>query len=341
MPTGQAVPTPLDALWQARVIMWVLVACEVLAIVLSLAPGIQGDRWIHFALSSVFIQWVALVALSGLYGLRAWLSRLRPTYVAYATLVLILLSTWLVTTGALLMVRDMMPVSRDDWPEVYARFSAIALSVGLLGLAAFQNHWRARQLAVLAKQSELEALQARIRPHFLFNTLNTGAALVHLRPAQAERLLLDLADLFRAALGGPRELPLHGELDLTRLYLEVESLRFGDRLRMAWMLPDPLPDVMVPTLSIQPLVENAIKHGIEKLAEGGLVEVQVVADTAKVTISVSSPLAPSQASSHRGHSVGLSSVRARVEALTQGRGKVTTASAGDRFTSTIELPLRD
>src|SRR5690606_11628475 len=106
--------------------------------------------------------------------------------------------------------------------------------------------------AVRAKQAELEALQARIRPHFLFNTLNTGAALVHARPGEAERLLLGLSDLFRAALAGPGELPLEDELGLARRYLEIEALRFGPRLQVNWQLPAPLPEVWVPTLSIQP-----------------------------------------------------------------------------------------
>ena len=88
-----------------------------------------------------------------------------------------------------------------------------------------------------AKQSELQALQARIRPHFLFNTLNTGAALVHPRPEEAERLLLDLADLFRAALAGPRQILLEDELSLARRYLEIEALRFGERLQVRWELP--------------------------------------------------------------------------------------------------------
>src|SRR5690606_40337555 len=95
----------------------------------------------------------------------------------------------------------------------------------------FYNHWRATQLALQAKQSQLEALQARIRPHFLFNTLNTGVALVRQRPGEAERLLLDLADLFRAALAGPPTVPLEDELALARRYVESEQLRLGPRLR--------------------------------------------------------------------------------------------------------------
>lgn len=104
------------------------------------------------------------------------------------------------------------------------RILALAVVVGLIGLLTYQNYWRSRQLAVRAKQLELEALQARIRPHFLFNTLNTGAALVHAQPDAAERVLLDLADLFRSALRGPQLIPLAEELALAHRYLEIEQL---------------------------------------------------------------------------------------------------------------------
>jgi two-component system sensor histidine kinase AlgZ len=331
--------TPLDALWQAKVLMWVVLAGEGVAVVLALAPRSQGDGWIHFALTSMAIQWISLLTLAGLYLLRRPLNPLRPQFVAYVALGLLLVSTWLVTGLAWLLLRDLWSMTQGGWQSLLLRLSGIALTVGLLGLAAFLNHWRARQLAVRAMQSELEALQARIRPHFLFNTLNTGAALVHQRPADAEQLLLDLADLFRAALAGPREIPLEDELALTRRYLEIESLRFGKRLQVEWELPNRIPDVSTPTLSLQPLVENAIRHGVEPSAEGGRIEISVRAesDMLHVTVRNSLPTNPTRATT--GHQVGLSSVRARIEALTQGKGRVDTSSAEGFYTASIVLPL--
>src|SRR3546814_8191172 len=110
---------------------------------------------------------------------------------------------------------------------------------------------------------------ARVRPHFLFNTLNSGIALVRQRPEQAEELLLGLSDLFRAALARPHDVALGEELALVRRYLEIEAVRFGPRLRVAWRLPGPLPEVAVPALSVQALVENAVRHGIERSPGGG------------------------------------------------------------------------
>ena len=217
--------------------------------------------------------------------------------------------------------------------------TTLALTVGLLGLAAFQNHWRARQLAVRAKQAELEALQARIRPHFLFNTLNTGAALVHQRPEEAERLLLDLSDLFRAALAGPREITLADELALVRRHLEIEGLRFGDRLRVEWQVPAALPDVTVPALSIQPLVENAIRHGVEPVATGGDVHLQVATDGDWLEVTVANALPSAPVRPTTGHQVGLNAVRARIQAMTHGRGSVRTTTVEGRYTAVIRIPL--
>lgn len=332
---------PLDALWRARTVLWMVAGGQALATVIVLAAqDVSMDRWQLLLRLSVVVHWILLLSLITMYATRRWLSRLRPVAIAYAALCALLLSTWV--TGALLwlLLRDLMALPPAGWHSLLLRATGIALAVGLLGLAAFQNHWRARQLAVRAKQAELEALQARIRPHFLFNTLNTGAALVHQRPEEAERLLVDLADLFRAALAGPRDIPLADELALARRYLEIESLRFGDRLGVDWHLPAPLPAVTVPALSIQPLVENAIRHGIERIPGGGRIEVAVHSTGGSVVIRVTNPLPGGGASTSHpdGHRVGLRSSRARIEALTGGHGRLDAAAKEGRYVATVSVP---
>ena len=215
---------------------------------------------------------------------------------------------------------------------------ALALLVGLITLLSYQNYWRSRQLAVRTKQLELEALQARIRPHFLFNTLNTGAALVHAQPDAAERVLLDLADLFRSALRGPQMIPLTEELALAHRYLEIEQLRFGPRLQLHWQVPEQLPEVPVPSLSIQPLVENAIRHGIERLPQGGKVEVQVRQLQELIDIVICNDL-PTAHTRTDGHSVGLTSARERVHAMTEGRGRIDARIENGRYIATLTLPV--
>lgn len=331
--------TPLDTLWQGPVMLWVILAGEGVAAVLALGSSMGGSRWVHFGLTSFIVQWVSLVTLGTLYLFRAPLARLKPTYVAYLALLVLVVASALVCAAGWWVFWDVWPMAQDGWTPMFLRFTGIALIVGMLGLAAFLNHWRARQLAVKAKQSELEALQARIRPHFLFNTLNTGAALVHARPQDAEQLLLDLADLFRAALSGPTELPLRDELSLARRYLEIERLRFGDRLQVQWTLPETLPEVVVPALSVQPLVENAIRHGIEPSPSGGRLDVVVVVEPDEVRVVVSNDLPPSGTRPAAGHQVGLASARERIEALSQGRGHLQTRVAAGRYVATITLPL--
>ncbi len=310
---------------------------EVVALVLALAPGVTGSRLDNFLLASLVIQWILMMTLVSLYLLRHRAQRLDANAVLYLALVLLLGCSWLVLQGLWVFFPD-GEMFRDGRFATTLQGMGIALAVGLLGIAAFQNHWRGRLHAVRAKQSELQALQARIRPHFLFNTLNTGAALVHERPEEAERLLLDLADLFRAALGGPRQIPLADELSLARRYLEIEALRFGERLTVHWHLPRELPAVTVPALSIQPLVENAVRHGVERLPQGD-VDVRVTSTPDHVIVRISNPLPASGSTSAPGHQIGLNASQVRIEAMTDGRGSVQTQVEDGRFIATVRLPV--
>lgn len=335
----QTALSPLDTLWQARTLVWVLLAGESLAAVLAIAPSSEGDRLTYFGVASLAIQWISLTALCLLYLLRRQLVRFRPPVVAQIGLGALLASAWMVVGLAWLTLRDFALMPEDGWTPFALRVTAIALIMGLLGLAAFQAQWNAKQLAVSAEQAKLQALQARIQPHFLFNTLNTGISLLHAKPDLAEQLLLDLSDLFRAALSQRDSLRLEEDLSLARRYLEIEQLRLGDRLQLRWEVPDALPALQIPTLSIQPLAENAIRHGIEPSTAGGEVAIRVWLDEGYLHIAVANTLPPASARAAAGHQVGLSSVRARIHATTQGRGRVDTRVADGLYTVTIQLPL--
>ncbi|WP_027079377.1 sensor histidine kinase [Luteimonas mephitis] len=328
---------PLESLWRPTALITILLAGEALALILTLAPGGQGDRLVRFGLASLGIQWIALGTLGAIYLSRRQLARLSAPAMAWACLGLLLALTAIVAVGAW-QVLELAMDPASSGVQFVLQLLAMALVVGLLALVAFQNYLHAQQLLLRAKQLELEALQARIQPHFLFNTLNTGAALVHARPDEAERVLLDLADLFRCALRGPQHIPLADELALTQRYLDIESLRFGERLRLEWDVPDTLPDVQVPSLSIQPLAENAIRHGIERLPQGGRVDVSVQVSASEVVVSVGNDM-PSLAGGNGGHAVGLSSARERVDALTEGRGRVEARVEDGRHLVRMVLPL--
>ncbi|UNK50599.1 histidine kinase [Lysobacter sp. S4-A87] len=339
MPKSQPAHSPLDALWQPSAILWTMLSGEAVALLLALAPGMDEQRLRYFALVSVAIQWMLLWSIATLYLLRRPLRSLPPQRIAYVVLAILLISTWAITAAIGFFFRDGWNLSAGEWRWTQWRLIGMVMTVGALGVAVFQSQWRARQLALRAKQLELEALQARIRPHFLFNTLNTGAALVHRRPEEVERLLLDLADLFRAALAGPRDISLEDELALARRYLEIESLRFGERLQVNWKLPRELPPVTVPALSIQPLVENAIRHGIERRPGGGEIEIAVTTTPETVIVRIINPLPPSGQENRLGHQVGLNASQVRIEAFTSGRGSVHTQLEGKRFIATVRLPV--
>lgn len=331
---------PLDVLWQAPAIIWSILAGMCLALVLALSPGVEGNRLVLFGLAAFLIQWVILLTLGSLYVVREPLARLRPHGVAALALLLMLVWTWVVVGAGGALVAPTLLWDGSDWRGPLLRVTGIALAVGALGLAAFHNHWRARRAAVRTKQAELEALQARVHPHFLFNSLNTALALVHQRPDDAERVLMDLSDLFRSALAGPRHIPLSEELELARRYLEIEELRLGERLEVDWDLPATMPALEVPALSVQPLVENAVRHGIERRPQGGRIEVVLVrgADRVQLTVRNDLPAQPAPAGGN-GHGVGQPSVASRIEAMTGGRGSLVTSLEEGRYVATLTLPL--
>jgi two-component system sensor histidine kinase AlgZ len=153
-------------------------------------------------------------------------------------------------------------------------------------------------------KAQVEALQARIRPHFLFNSMNTIASLVRSDPVTAERAVVDLADLFRAALGaGEGESTLAEEIQLCERYLSIEKLRLGERLRVDWQLIEPLPMTMkLPRLVLQPLLENAVLHGISRLPDGGEISVRIARGHDVLQVSIRNPtLPPREHDSGHGH----------------------------------------
>lgn len=335
-------PQPLDVLREPLVLIWAVLGGIGVAAVLSLAPGQEGGRLVRFGLATLVIQWIILGTLASLYALQRPLSRLKARYILHVALGLLLILTVCVHLAVAALAPSEMRLVLLGWDGQLPRAVAIALIVGLLAIAALQNHLRAQALAVRAKHSELEALQARTHPHFLFNTLNAGAALIHTRPEAAERLLLDLADLFRAALSGPRLISLEQELDLTKRYLAIEQLRLGDRLRVHWQLPDNLPDVMVPALTLQPLAENAVRHGIEPRISGGCIDIRVAREGATLVLAVQNDLPdPDSTMTTSGHNVGIRSVSQRIDDMTLGQGAVATRVLDGRYVATIHLPISE
>lgn len=341
MSSTDTLDTPVHLLWQAKTILWVLACGEALALLLALSPAsATSEKLLSVFFFSIIIQWILLTTLVSLYALRRWLKKLPMSRVAYLSVSLLLLSTLLSSQ----IVWHFFPLLASTQGGRYSatlQALLIALTTGCLGLVPLHNHWRAQQLGLRAKQAELDALRARVDPHFLFNSLNTAVALVHTQPDEAEQVLLDLSDLFRAALSGNELHPLKREIELTQRYLEIERLRLGERLRVSWRLPPTLPHRQIPALTLQTLVENAVRHGIEKMPGGGKIEISVLLDAYKLRLRVSNAIPlRTNGPTTAGHKVGIAATKARVEAISEGQGGLLTFIENGEYVSEIVLPYR-
>ncbi|HYP67960.1 MAG TPA: histidine kinase [Thiobacillaceae bacterium] len=198
-----------------------------------------------------------------------------------------------------------------DIPQ--ASLAGILMFSGILALLLLGYfHLRSKALSPAITEARLEALQARIRPHFLFNSLNAVLSLVRSDPRRAERALEDLSDLFRALMSDSRTLaPLEDEIALTRAYLNLEELRLGDRLKVVWYIDKMPADALIPPLIIQPLVENAVYHGIEPHREGGEISLNVYRSQDMVHIVIRNPYA-GEGHHHAGNKIALANIRERL-----------------------------
>ena len=182
-------------------------------------------------------------------------------------------------------------------------------------------------------------MQARIRPHFLFNSMNTIASLIRTRPAQAETAVEDLADLFRAALAnGDGMHTLGEELDLARGYLRIEELRLGTRLSVHWDVAALPRDMVLPALLLQPLVENAVYHGVQPLENGGTVSVTGRLSSGTVEIVVDNPRPPEGRRSARGNGLALANIEGRIAYHFDNRGALVVDEKPESFVATLRLP---
>ena len=217
----------------------------------------------------------------------------------------------------------------------------LALALTGAGMAAVMFQWlRMRTQAMLPADTtaRLAELQSRIRPHFLFNTLNTALTLVRLDPARAEGVLEDLAELFRVAITDSGEsVTLAEEVELAKRYLAIEQIRFGNRLRVTWELDAEAGAARVPPLLLQPLVENAVRHGVEPSDEGGVIRVRTRVKLGRALVSIvnSVPSAPSRP----GNGMALRNVRERLRLMHDVAAQFETRREGDVFRVQIVVPL--
>jgi two-component system sensor histidine kinase AlgZ len=202
------------------------------------------------------------------------------------------------------------------------------------------SEWR--RSIVLEAQARVSALQALIRPHFLFNSMNTIASLTRSDPRQAEEAVEDLADLLRANLNNSRDkTTLKQELEVAAIYQRIEKLRLGDRLKVRWKV-DGLPmRALIPSLTIQPLLENAIYHGIELLPDGGEVVVHGERSNGMLRISIKNPVAAGERAKSDGNHMAMSNIQQRYALAYGGRASVSVDDTGSDFIVTLTFPYEE
>ncbi|MDR2838635.1 MAG: histidine kinase [Azonexus sp.] len=278
------------------------VNCLMLAAALLLATELaQWPR--RFVDLAAFVEPLLLIGLGLLSLGRDWLWRLPLR--AGQLAVLLLAGVLAFTLG--LVWNSMLPdANGSPW-----RATLLAIMMAALVLLYFEL--RAAALDPAQARARLVALNARIRPHFLFNSLNAVLSLIRARPQEAEAALESLADLFRAAMRDPSErVSLGEEIELARQYLELEHLRLGDRLTVDWQVAASVDlDLRMPPLMLQPLLENAIYHGVEPAPAGGAVRVAMTQDADALRITITNPVSKKSAPTEGNH-MALNNIRERL-----------------------------
>ena len=302
-----------------------------------IAAILQAGDWPDVPLQAMrvatLITPVMLSALLLLWLFQPWLIRLQYWHgVAAVNLLVGMLTLFIFYFGGELYAQD---------GDIYFdMLRCVLLSATMCSLLLSYFRLRARVLAHALDDARLQVLRARIRPHFLYNTINAVLGIVRTQPRQAETALEDMADLFRMAMSDERDLvPLSREVELSRQYLALEQLRMGERLEIDWQIQDMPEDALIPALLLQPLLENAVYHGIEPLIDGGVIHVLLRRRGGELQIRVENPCTlQSEMWPHAGNKIALQNIRERLALLFDAEASYQVTSGSDFYRVEITLP---
>jgi two-component system, LytTR family, sensor histidine kinase AlgZ len=286
----------------------------------------------QFLLVAAFLEpglllWLAL-ACAG----KRWVARLQVPL----QYVLLALYAAFSTTLMWWLARDLLFGNTQLVPFEQLLLAVVAAALGITYLM------RLRQMAAVPRtqQAHLADLEQRMRPHFLFNSLNAVSALIHIDATKAEAAIDDLAALYRTLTRQPSGLcSLQDELDLAKRYLGIESLRFGERLQVEWLIAPELLRAQVPTLCVQPLVENAVKHGVEASTEPIKIVVQATKSVGRLKLKISNTLPRERSVNDKGSGIALGNLRERLTLVYDIAADFKAESTATEFVVTLLLPL--
>lgn len=327
-------------------LMAILVISQLLALLITLSSsGLEFFDWLSFSKVSLISVWVALLSAILLCFLKPAFAGISHRVAALAAFLIVLLLTlvcgaiaewvsWWYGGSAMGLAKGF-----NVWKVLeYLLLAAIPTGI-LLSYLYLQQQLRIHNRAEL--EARIQALQSRIRPHFLFNSMNTVASLIGSDPEKAEQVVEDMSDLFRYALSDTQTLvPLSDELSLCRRYMALEKLRLGRRLSTVWEVGDYGTGVMIPCLTLQPILENAIYHGIQMSEDGGEVKVSVQREKNRVSITVVNPLERAT-QQHQGNHMALQNTRHRLSAHFGADSSITTEATASHYMTQISYRVED
>lgn len=323
------------------------VGAQVIATVLAVVRNEEfgAEAWNDFLVLTVFIQTVSLlgiIAMKIIASFSGKLSVVIKTSIAFAVLLLITAGVY----EGLLLVLHALEITPERWPLNHATTLARVLIIAALVIAMVVRYMfvyqRARSRSESQQQDRLQALQSRIRPHFLFNSMNSVASLIRSDPDLAEKALQDLADVFRVLLADARKMvPITAEGELARQYLDIEKLRLGERLQVKWTASNVPRSALIPSLTLQPLLENAVYHGIEPSFAGGTVDIQLWSDGDELRIMISNPVpeVADASKAKRGNRIAMENVRERLSRHFGGRATLQNMEQQGNYYVKISMPI--
>ena len=323
-----------------------VILAEMIAVIITIARNgeLGAQVWQDLSLLSIFAMTIALFSAIVLKLFSPLLRRATMASGSLLTILLLMLVTAGVTEALVYLLHDLALIE-ERWPvwrdSLQVRSLMITGIVGALGLRYLSLKRRAEQEGRLQQESKLQALQSRIRPHFLFNSLNSVAALARSDPDKAEAVLHDLADLFRVLLADARKLvPVTAEQEISRQYLEIEKIRLGDRLQIKWNVGNIPRAAMMPALTLQPLLENAIYHGIEPRFAGGTIKIEMWAEGETLNIMISNPLPDVQKTTRsKGNRMAQENIRQRLSTQFGNKASMQTIQEGGQYHVKVKMPI--
>ncbi len=314
---------------------------ELLAVVLTLGSGQQTGFWNRLAMISLFTQWIALVNGGLLCTLRNWLNG-KPVAINAAISFCIMMLVSLMFTLAIVLYQNNLGYHGYGGQTEFFLLRSLSISAVIYAVVLryfyIQHQWVLNMQA--QSHAQVQALKARIRPHFLFNSMNTIASLVRIDAERAEKAVHDLSDLFRASLKEQTLHTLEDEIALTRSYLDIESLRLGERLHTEWQLGDLPMDMEIPALCLQPLAENAVYYGVEPLGEGGGIKITAQIDDNRLCLSITNPVSSqNRMKNHKSNHMAQDNIRKRLALMYGDEADFDIQADASSYTVTLKIPI--